>query len=734
MPLIIPQLDDRDYRQILSDLVARIPVHNPEWSNFNDSDPGITLLQLFAFMGENLLFRSNLIPERNRLKFIQLLGVPLQPATAATGMVTLANERGPLEAITLSPGVRVQAGPVGFMTANGLDVLPVEARIYYRRALSTQEATQADTVYKQLFSSFTDDQTDTEYYETVPMPAPVAGAMPVVDLNADTVDRSLWIALLRRQTDKVDAATVLAALDGKTLSLGIMPFVESATKLLRPSGTVAAPTTSPLTAEIGTGKLSGDQPQYRKLDQRADDDPTQNLTLVQLSLPSKDSMGAWPDLDPLEEGVGEYPPSLEDDAVKQRVVTWIRIRFDGGADVSTGTATPVQARISWMGINASRVAQRVQAPAERLPDGTGEPDQTVTLANRPVIPGSVALLVGGDLWTPTDDLLAAPAEVPVTTDGEDSTQPQGNPRVFVIDPESGSITFGNGLQGARPPSGAPIVASYAYGGGRAGNVGIGAIKTSPDLPPGLTVINPLPLRNGTDGQSVDDAERLIPRYLRHRDRAVSADDFKDIVASTPGIELGRVEVLPLYQPQAGTQARGVVTVLVIPFDVRRPEAPEPDRFFIDAVCRQLDPRRLVTTEVYVYGPSYIGLSISVGIDVVAGRDVAPVRELVKATIRAWLSPLVGGPDGTGWPLQKAVEDRDVFAVATRVDGVSRVRQVLMWDQTGSPIPTLPISGLTLPRLDRVQVTAGDAEDLTTVTPTTTPQKKRLPVPVLRAEC
>ena len=79
MPLIIPQLDDRSYRDLLNEAIARIPVHTPEWTNFNDSDPGITLLQLFAFMNENLLFRSNLIPERNRLKFIQLPGeqVPL---------------------------------------------------------------------------------------------------------------------------------------------------------------------------------------------------------------------------------------------------------------------------------------------------------------------------------------------------------------------------------------------------------------------------------------------------------------------------------------------------------------------------------------------------------------------------------------------------------------------------------------------------------------------------------
>lgn len=93
MPINIPPLDDRNYTDILQDAIARIPVHNPEWTNFNDSDPGVTLIQLFAFMTESILYRANQIPERNRLKFLQLLGIPLVPAAAAQGFVTVSNDR-----------------------------------------------------------------------------------------------------------------------------------------------------------------------------------------------------------------------------------------------------------------------------------------------------------------------------------------------------------------------------------------------------------------------------------------------------------------------------------------------------------------------------------------------------------------------------------------------------------------------------------------------------------------
>src|SRR2546422_2735397 len=116
MPLQIPILDDRRYQQLLDEALARIPVYTPEWTNFNRSDPGVTLIEVFAFLTENLLYRANQIPERNRRKFLSLLGVPLQPTTSAVGIVTINNERGPLTTETLNSGIEVRAGQVPFRT------------------------------------------------------------------------------------------------------------------------------------------------------------------------------------------------------------------------------------------------------------------------------------------------------------------------------------------------------------------------------------------------------------------------------------------------------------------------------------------------------------------------------------------------------------------------------------------------------------------------------------------
>jgi predicted phage baseplate assembly protein len=335
--------------------------------------------------------------------------------------------------------------------------------------------------------------------------------------------------------------------------------------------------------------------------------------------------------------------------------------------------------------------------------------------------------VDGVLWKQVDDLLAAPSEV-----FAGSTAGVSNAFVYAADSASGQIRFGTGLRGARPPNNSTIVATYAYGGGVAGNVGIGAIRSSPQLPAGFTVSNPLPTQGGTAGESLGEAEKRIPLYLQHKDRAVSAADFRDIVESIPGINLGRVEVIPLLLPDAGVTIPGVVTLLVIPIDPDHPEGPVPDRYFLKAVCDYVEPRRLLTTEAHVCAPNYVDLSVSIGFDALPGRDIAVVRNGIQSIIRDFLSPLTGGPDRTGWPLGKSVTDRELLARAARADGLSDINDVWIWDGSGTRITSLPIQNLDLPRLTRVGANQGDPEDLTATPPP--PAKTRLPVPVLPLSC
>ena len=90
MPIVPPSLDDRRFDDLVEDLIARIPAHTPEWTNPRQGDPGRTLLELFAWLGDALLYRANLIPERQRLVFLKLLGQGLRAAQPARGIVGLS--------------------------------------------------------------------------------------------------------------------------------------------------------------------------------------------------------------------------------------------------------------------------------------------------------------------------------------------------------------------------------------------------------------------------------------------------------------------------------------------------------------------------------------------------------------------------------------------------------------------------------------------------------------------
>src|SRR5438105_13005513 len=89
MPIRPPALDDRSFDDLVQDVLARIPAHTPEWTNPRDGDPGRTLIELFAWLSDALLYRVNLIPERQRLAFLRLLGIKMRPAIPARGLISI---------------------------------------------------------------------------------------------------------------------------------------------------------------------------------------------------------------------------------------------------------------------------------------------------------------------------------------------------------------------------------------------------------------------------------------------------------------------------------------------------------------------------------------------------------------------------------------------------------------------------------------------------------------------
>jgi hypothetical protein len=549
------------------------------------------------------------------------------------------------------------------------------------------------------------------------------------------MDNALYIALLTRPN--VSPAAAIAAIANKTLSIGVVPSTAGDVPPLRPlqlstRTTPSANLVFEIPANSGTDATAA---QYVSLTPLAAPDVLNTPGIVQLPLPGAASIGTWTFTDPMSEGTEDFPPKIDDPSIGQRIVTWLRMRLPRPSGANPTGAVP-SAKLTWVGINATPIVQAVSIVNELVGAATGEPDQSYTLANSPVLPSTVTLITQdttGSLpvvtqWGQTDDLLSA------------------NPfdTVYTIDPEAALITFGDGIHGARPAAGTRIIASYQYGGGPQGNVGVGAVNTSRDtrLQGGYSIANPVPTSGGDSGQSVTDAQRNIPSVIRHKDRLVTAQDFADVAMQTPGVAINRINVLPLFTPGPPAQdgVPGVVTLMALPTtDLTNPLWPTPDRLFLRRICDYLDTRRLVTTELYVRGPEYVSVYVSVGIAVQAGYFPDLVRQAVTTGLQNYLSSLRGlGPTGNGWPLRKTLLAKDLEAAATRIDGVEFVDSLLLGRADGAAVDSLDFTGLQLPRLDGLLVVEGAAQPLAnalgTVVQPAQPGVNIVPVPVIKAKC
>lgn len=76
MPIELPNLDDRSYDDLVQEALSMIPTYAPEWTNHNPSDPGITLIELFAYLTEMLLYRQNRVTDDNLRMFLKLINGP----------------------------------------------------------------------------------------------------------------------------------------------------------------------------------------------------------------------------------------------------------------------------------------------------------------------------------------------------------------------------------------------------------------------------------------------------------------------------------------------------------------------------------------------------------------------------------------------------------------------------------------------------------------------------------
>lgn len=642
MPLTAPNLDDRQFADIVAEAKTLIPLYAPEWTNFNESDPGITMVELFAWMTEILVYRLNQVPDRNYIKFLQLIGIELQPAQPARAEITFTLARPDIASVIVPMGTQVAASggtgqPIVFETDESLIAIGAElAAVQTFDGFGYTVQTKKNGNPGQSFYPFGQK--------------PQSGSAVLLGFKSPVA----------MPTDQINLAVTLFE-DGLT-----RPIMKCATAIPPPAGLVWE-------------YWDGTQWQFINIDS----DGTRAF--------SQEGHVLFPG--PGANAVAARIGNVTD------VLFWVRARVE----TATYEMPPLLSAIRTNTISAT---QALTFTDEVLGGSNGDPNQTYQVANTPIVVLDAPVIwknsdgtqvsikslrleidegQGFMVWQEVDDFFSSgPSD-----------------RVFTLDRNTGVITLGTGENGRIPIANLlnadtnVVARTYRAGGGSSGNVGaqmITQIQTS--VPSIDTATNYDPAVGGTAEESVADAKLRATLALQSKDRAVTPDDFVYLATQAPGANVKRAFAIALYHPNfpAGP-IPGVVTVIVVP---NSPDpTPTPNQATLKAVCAYLDGHRLLTSEVYVVGPVYRKIKIQLELIVSPSFDLASVKNTVQANLKTFFDPLVGGTAGTGWPFGGQIYYSDVYRIIIQTPGVQRIQDnqllILLDDQMQTFCRDVPIN-------------------------------------------
>ena len=665
MPLEPPNLDDRRYQDLFEEMRSLIPRYAPEWTDHSPSDPGITMLQLFAWLGEIIIYRLNRVPDRNYIKFLQLIGVEQRPAVPARTPVTFTLSSPTLSTVIIPRYTRIQAEapppppstieaatllpepeePIIFETDEPLIAIGAQLQVVQVfNGSSYQNFSEANTLPGEAYPVF-----GSRVREGNALLLGFASNNPFPNAEISLYARvfqGLDVPPLHCAADTVQppppATTIWEYWDGtRWRSLNIL---KDETRAFTQSGYIYFQGPKPTGNPLRKGRFG---------------------------IVRNDAQALYWLRCRLVKTHYDSPPKLEAILTNTALATAVTTARDEVMGGSNGDPKQV-----FRTRQAPIYAKPVRSVDERLQATQPEP---VTAAARQAVDQRLRdqelrkgfLLevdegqeLGPRPWEEVDDFYnSGPGD-----------------RHYVLNRTTGEIEFGDGESGRIPIAGINniIARFYRYGGGARSNVGTNTLTQLQTFPPGVdTVTNVWPAEGGADEESLEDTKLRAPRELKTRDRAVTDTDFELLARQTPGARIRRAHALPLYHPQfPGVAVPGVVTVIVVPeVDETVNWPPTPSESTLQAVCAHLNPRRLLTTELIVAPPKYQEVAVAATVVASPTADVAAVKVAMEAALNGYLHPLHGGADGQGWPLGGDVLFSEVFRVGLQVEGVARIEDL-----------------------------------------------------------
>jgi predicted phage baseplate assembly protein len=650
MALPAPDLDDRRFQDLVDDAKRMVMRRCPEWSDHNVSDPGITLIETFAYLTDQLLFRLNRVPDRLYLKFLDLIGLRLLPPVPAAVAVTFWLSAPVNVELTVAAGTAAgterteTAESVVFSTTEDLAIVPCFLQYLRTRPAEGTSTAEDHTEKLRLGSSF-----------------PAFQARPVPG-------DALYLGL----SDPVPRCAVRLDFRGRIDGVGVDPDWP------------------PLVWEAWTGEDWG------------------------ACETSSDSTGG---LNKAGEIVVHLPVGHAASLVDGVRAGWLRARVtEPEPEQPVYSSSPVVEGLTACTIGGTAPAIHAEILSdEALGAAEGVAGARFALSRTPVLAAGV------------------PPEIQVSSDDgwqdwslvDTFADSLADDRHYMIDSTTGTVAFGPAVRladgtvrqyGAVPAAGAVVRAHrYCVGGGSRGNVALGAIRTLKSSIPFIAGVRNLRrAMGGTDGETIEQAKTRAPLLLRTRSRAVTAEDY-EIIAREAAPEVCRIRCLTAGED--GVEP-GAVRVLVVP---NGPNADGrlvlgnlvPSEDTLRRIGERLDHVRLIGTRVVVEPPRYLGVTV-------VGRLVARPRTSVSRiqsdaldVLYAYLNPLTGGPDGTGWPFGRAVHAGEVFAALQNVRGVEVVEDVRIFGanpvtgERGTPTARLelPAAGLVFSFQHQIRVEA-----------------------------
>lgn len=667
-------LDDRQFKDLVEECLLRVPRYCPEWTNHNPSDPGITLVELFGWLTDQMMMRFNQVPRRNYVAFLELLGIRLQPPAPAHTAITFYLAASLPEPYQIPAAVEVATErtevdeAIVFSTDRPLTIgLP-----FIHHLLTADTAEHSPNVLQDRLSVRWTRQADghwTGSEQSIFNPTPRAG-------------NSFYLVLDPEQ-----------ALEGNVLALNFEG--ETAT----PTG--IRPEAPPRKWEAWNGQ------RWVSVLLQESDDETRGFSFYDTGSTSDVQRG---------EVVLHLPQQFPVTDFASYRGRWLRcVCIDPIEGIPAYSSSPrllsVAARSIGGTIDAS---QCTLIQSELLGESDGQPGQSFQLQSRPVLPRGEAeflsvILPNGSQqnWQEVADFAdSGPEDCHYTIDSltgmlqfgpliREPGQIKTATRVRSQQQSTGTSVLTTAPQllerqyGAVPPRGAILtMQAYRTGGGQQGNVQPHTLRVIKSAVPYVaSVINHGAAYHGADAESLDDAVLRVPRLLRTRDRAVTPEDFE-----TLAIEGSQGAVARSICPQQMNNQPGVVTVMLVPqantASIERAAGISPGAFDLtpqltQQVTQYLDERRPLGVQVKLQSPDYVGVTVKteVAIDSAYGSPEAQqaiLHELQVALYR-FLNPLVGGRNGNGWPFGTAVYPSDIITLLQGTTGVRYLGAVMLYE-------------------------------------------------------